>query len=54
VRVGANVPLIGAGVVGGPFITPFWQLACAKHCSPGGLSVNVTMTTILSPKDEPK
>jgi hypothetical protein len=37
VRVGANVPTIGAGVVGGPFITPFWQSACAKHCSPGGL-----------------
>jgi hypothetical protein len=29
--------MIGAGVVGGAFITPFGQSACAKHCSPGGL-----------------
>ena len=31
--------MIGAGVVGGAFMTPFGQSACAKHCSPGGLGL---------------
>ena len=34
------MPVIGAGVVGGPLITPFGQFACAKHCSPGGLNID--------------